>query len=135
MKKVTDTGFPDGLAVSNTIPWLQNAAWTNKSGTQIDWRELFGTDISPLKQRGYGDGGLSGWPIYNLVVEWVATARDIGINIPIKAEGGIQKKEDIRRLASVGADAIGLGCVSFLRPQRLQGLIKYGNFVIDDIFT
>lgn len=129
-KKITDTGLCDGLAVSNTIPWLQNAAWTNKSGTRIDWQGLFGTDISPLKKRGYGNGGLSGWPLLNLVVEWVATARDIGITIPIKAEGGIQKREDIQRLAAVGANAIGLGCVSFLRPWRLKGLIDYGNMVI-----
>ena len=128
--QVVDSGFLDALAVSNTIPWLQNATWTNKSGTQIDWQELFGTDISPLKQRGYGDGGLSSWPIYNLVVEWVATARDIGITIPIKAEGGIQKEQDISRLACVGADAVGLGCVSFLKPWRLKGLIEHGNKIL-----
>jgi len=128
-KQIADTSYCDAISVSNSIPWLQNAAWTNKSATQIDWLGLFGTDISPLKQRGYGNGGLSGWPIFNLVVEWVATARDIGITIPIKAEGGIQKEEDIRWLATVGANAIGLGCVSFLRPWRLQGLIDYGNLI------
>ena len=131
IKKVTDSGLIDGLAVSNTIPWLENATWTKKSGTQIDWQGLFGTDISPLRQRGYGDGGLSGWPMLNLVVDWVATARDIGITIPIKAEGGIQKQADILRLANVGADAIGLGCVSFLRPWRLKKLIDFGNMVLE----
>lgn len=129
-KQVVDTGLLDAVAVSNTIPWLQNATWTNKPSTQIDWQKLFGTDISPLKQRGYGDGGLSGWPLLNLVIEWVATSRDIGITIPIKAEGGIQKEQDISRLACVGADAVGLGCVSFLRPQRLKGLIDHGNMIL-----
>jgi len=129
-KEIIDTGFCDAVAVSNTIPWLQNATWTKKSGTQIDWQGLFGTDISPLKRRGYGNGGLSGWPIFNLVVDWVATARDIGITIPIKAEGGIQTKADISQLANVGANAVGLGCVSFLKPWRLKGLIEHGNAIL-----
>lgn len=117
--------------MSNTIPWLENATWTYKLATLIDWPALFEDTISPLERRGYGQGGLSGWPLLNLVVEWVATARQIGITLPIKAEGGIQKKKDIRRLATAGADAIGLGCVSFLRPWRLKGLINYGNSLLN----
>lgn len=130
-KKIVDTGFCDAISVSNTIPWLENATWTYKLATLIDWPALFEDTISPLERRGYGQGGLSGWPLLNLVVEWVATARQIGITLPIKAEGGIQKKEDIRRLATAGANAIGLGSVSFLRPWRLQGLINYGNSLLN----
>lgn len=126
-KEVIDTGYCDAVSVSNTIPWLQNARWTSKPETQIDWLGLFGDTISPLERRGYGKGGLSGWPLFNLVVEWIHTARYMGLTIPIKAEGGIQKKQDIHRLKYVGADAIGLGSESFLRPWRLKGLINYGN--------
>ncbi|MBI2459390.1 MAG: hypothetical protein HYV53_02450 [Parcubacteria group bacterium] len=132
-KRITDTGYCDVVSVSNTIPWLQNATWTDNPEVWIDWPELFGRDtISPLERRGFGKGGLSGWPLLNLVVEWVAMARDVGITIPIKAEGGIQKKKDIRRLAVAGANAIGLGCVSFLRPWRLKGLIDYGNLILKE---
>lgn len=130
-KKIVDTGFCDAISVSNTIPWLQNAIWTSEPKTQIDWLALFGDTISPLERRGYGKGGLSGWPLLNLLVEWVMVARQIHINLPIKAEGGIQKKQDIRRLADAGADVIGLGCVSFLRPWRLKGLINYGNSLLN----
>lgn len=130
VKEVIDTGYGDAISVSNTIPWLQNATWTSKPETQIDWLALFGDPISPLERRGFSKGGLSGWPLINLVVEWVTVARQIGITLPIKAEGGIQKKNDISRLAVVGANAIGLGSVSFLRPWRLKGLINYGNSVL-----
>ena len=130
-KEVIDAGCCDAISVSNTIPWLQNATWDNNPAVQINWTTLFGRDtISPLKRRGFGNGGLSGWPLLDLVVKWVATARKIGITLPIKAEGGIQKKDDIRRLADAGANAIGLGCVSFLRPWRLKSLIDYGNSVM-----
>lgn len=130
-KKVIDAGYCDAVSVSNTIPWLQNAAWTDNPETRIDWLALFGDTISPLERRGYGKGGLSGWPLLNLVVEWVTVARQIGITLPIKAEGGIQTKNDIRRLATAGANVIGLGSVSFLRPWRLKGLIDYGNSLLD----
>lgn len=130
-KKIVDTGYCDAVSVSNSIPWLENAAWTGRPSMQINWLKLFGDTISPLQHRGYGKGGLSGWPLLNLVVEWVAVAREIGLTIPIKAEGGIQKKDDIRRLAVAGANAIGLGCVSFFRPWRLKGLIEYGNSIMD----
>lgn len=132
VKRITEQGYCDALAISNTIPWLQNAAWTKRPSMQIDWLKLFGDTISPLKLRGFGNGGLSGWPLLNLVVEWVMVARQINITLPIKAEGGIQKKEDIRRLVIAGANAIGLGSVSFLRPHRLGGLIKYGNSILGE---
>lgn len=132
VKKIIDQGDCDALAISNTIPWLQNATWTNNPATQINWVELFENDVSPLKRRGYKNGGLSGWPLLNLLVEWVETARRINVTIPIKAEGGIQRKRAIRRLACAGANAIGLGCVNFLRPHRLGGLIKYGNSILGE---
>lgn len=129
-KKVIDTGYCDAISVSNTIPWLKNAIWTDSPEKRIDWLGLFGDTISPLERRGYGKGGLSGGPLINLVVEWVTVARQIGITLPIKAEGGIQKKNDIIRLIAVGANAVGLGCVSFLRPWRLKGLIECGHTLL-----
>lgn len=130
VKQIVGTGYGIALSVSNTIPWQQNATWAKHPKSQIDWQALFGTDISPLKQRGYGNGGLSGWPLLNLVAEWVATAINIGIATHIKAGGGIQRKADIRLMIDAGADAIELGCVGFLRPWRLRSLINYGNRMI-----
>lgn len=130
-KQVIDTGCCDAISVSNTIPWWQNATWTEKSASKIDWQALFDTDVSPLKLRGYGDGGLSGWPLLELVIDWVKTARDIGMTIPVKAGGGIQRKNDILRLTIAGANAIELGTIGFLRFWRLGGLIDYGNRIIE----
>lgn len=130
-KQITDTGCCDAASVSNTIPWRKNATWTKNPKSWINWRALFGTDISPLKRRGYGNGGLSGWPLLELVIDWVTTFRNIGATIPVKAGGGIQRKKDVLMVTAAGANAIELGTIGFLKSWRLGGLIDYGNRIIE----
>ena len=79
-KKISDDPNCDALCVSNTIPW---GALPDK----INWKKLFGTDVSPLAH--LGGGGLSGKPLLPIVAEWLADARKIGITKPINAGGGI----------------------------------------------
>ena len=106
----------EGFVVSNTLPW----------GTPgVDWRGLFGSEISPLAH--LGGGGLSGKPLLPMVCEWIKRARDAGITRPIIGGGGILSKRDADRVLASGASAIELGSVSILRPWRVAGIIKHVN--------
>lgn len=108
----------DGIVVSNTIPWGQLP-------DRIDWKDLFGSDTSPIAQ--YGGGGLSGKPLLPLVCEWIQRARTAGISVPIVGGGGILSQEDAGQMLDAGADAIELGSVGILRPWRVRGIINYVN--------
>ncbi|MEK7097832.1 MAG: hypothetical protein AAB906_03230 [Patescibacteria group bacterium] len=116
-KKLADSKMCDAITVSNTIPYGQLPEL-------INWKKMFGAE-SPLKK--YGGGGLSGWPLLPVVANWVKEARNIGIDVPIIAGGGIQKKEDVNILKDAGASAISICSVVVLRPWRVQGIINYAN--------
>lgn len=108
----------DALCNSNTIAW--------KYVPDEVRRELFGTTVSPLEQ--YGGGGLSGarW-LLEKVRLWIFDARLAGITKPIIAGGGILRARDVDYLAHVGASAIAVGSVAFLRPWRVQRIIDRAN--------
>lgn len=106
------------LVMSNTIPWGQLS-------DRIDWRGLFGSDVSPLAR--YGGGGLSGKPLLPIVVDWIRRARAAGITKPIVGGGGILSRADADRVLDAGASAIELGSVSILRPWRVAGIIRHVN--------
>ena len=113
--KISRHSVCDALCVSNTIPW-------GALPRLINWRELFGSDESPLKK--YGGGGLSGAPLLPLVKRWVKGARFAGITKPINAGGGILHPDDVDTLFEAGADSVFVGSVSFLRPWRVRAIIK-----------
>src|SRR3989344_2364956 len=113
--KISEHSVCDALCVSNTIPWGA-LPWL------INWRELFGSDESPLKK--YGGGGLSGAPLLPFVRRWVRSARLAGIAKPINAGGGILHPDDVDTLFEAGADSVFVGSVSFLRPWRVRAIIK-----------
>lgn len=104
----------DAVTVSNTIPW-------GCFPERIDWAGLFGSEISPLAH--LGGGGLSGWPLIYIVLDWIRSFRLAGCPKPLWACGGILDKDDIRELRRVGASGIQLGVVGMLRPWRMRGLI------------
>lgn len=104
----------DALCVSNTVPW---GALPDK----IDWRGLFGTDVSPLAR--FGGGGLSGRPLLPIVRDWLRGARCRGISVPINAGGGILSPEDALGLLAEGASSIFIGSMTMLRPWRVQQTI------------
>lgn len=117
-REISEYGFCDAICVSNTIPW-------GKLPREIDWRELFGSMESPLKQ--YGGGGLSGKPLLPLVAEWVKRARKAGITKPINAGGGILCPDDARALFDAGADSVFIGSAAILRPWRVKKIIRFAH--------
>lgn len=111
----------DGFIVSNTIPW-------GKLHGDIDWKGLFGSEISPLAH--IGGGGLSGRPLLPLVTGWVRSARELGFRKAIVGGGGILSVSDAAQMIVSDVDAIELGSVSILRPWRVASIIKYANATI-----
>lgn len=108
----------DGFVCSNTIPW-------GKMPDIIDWRALFGTDVSPLAH--LGGGGLSGAPLLPIVAGWILAVRAAGVLLPLVGGGGILRPADAELLLGAGADAVELGSISFLRPWRVRSVIRHVN--------
>ncbi|MBU0624896.1 hypothetical protein KKF05_00980 [Patescibacteria group bacterium] len=102
------------LCVSNALRW-------GALHDRINWRELFGSDRSPLEL--YGGGALSGAPLLPLVIDWVTKARALGIHQPINAGGGVLSINDAQALFEAGADSIFFGSIAMLRPWRIKKLI------------
>ncbi|MFM2357733.1 MAG: Dihydroorotate dehydrogenase [Candidatus Parcubacteria bacterium] len=114
----------DSVCVSNTIPW-------SKLEDMISWRKLFrlqgeGSHVtleeSPLKQ--FGGGGLSGWPLLQIVSRWIREFRAIGFEKHINAGGGIMSRDDVYVMKYAGADSVFIGSVAVLRPWRVKGIIR-----------
>lgn len=120
IKEIEASGLCDCITCSNTIPW-------GKLPYRINWTGLFGSGKSPLAH--LGGGGLSGWPLQRIVLDWVRQVRDAGISLPIKAGGGILKSKDVADLYRAGANAIEIGSVAILRPWRVRNIIQTGNML------
>ncbi|OGY95774.1 MAG: hypothetical protein A2543_01265 [Candidatus Komeilibacteria bacterium RIFOXYD2_FULL_37_8] len=124
VKEICDSGLCDGIECSNTIPWGQLP-------DLVHWNDLFGVTISPLAK--LGGGGLSGWPLVEIVTDWIKRVRDTGITIPIIAGGGIGCRRDYRQgiLAhqEAGANGISIGTAMMIRPWRIRKIIDFGNKV------
>ncbi|MFA6095936.1 MAG: HisA/HisF-related TIM barrel protein, partial [Candidatus Paceibacterota bacterium] len=104
----------DAICISNTLPW----------GTLpeiIDWKGLFGSDVSPLAK--YGGGGLSGAPLLPLLRGWLAEARDV-VKKPIIAGGGILSADDVEAVSRQGVSAVALGTIAMLRPWSVADAIE-----------
>jgi len=105
----------DAIHVSNTVPWGMRP-------NDIDWRGLSRRGKSPLVH--LGGGGLSGKPLFPLVVKWVREARKIGIIIPINAGGGILGPNYVDVLQDAGASSISIGSIVMLRPWLFRATIR-----------
>lgn len=114
VKEISDDPNCDAICISNTIAW-------GKLPEKINWKKLFGADISPLAE--FGGGALSGWPLLQLVEEWVREARKIGIAKPINAGGGILRPYDIDILHQAGASSVFIGAMATLRSWRVEKTI------------
>jgi dihydroorotate dehydrogenase len=112
----------DAVTMSNTIPW-------GVLPDRINWRQLFGTTVSPLERYGFGGGGLSGWPLTPIVCDWIKTARDCGFTKPLWACGGIDSCRAVDEVYAAGANGVQLGVVAMLRPWRMRTIIQYANTV------
>lgn len=105
----------DAICMSNTLPW-------GSFPKEIDWKDLFGTDVSPLAH--LGGGGLSGKPLKPIVQRWIQEARRTRIKKPIIACGGILSPSDAIDMLEAGATAVEIGSMSFLRPWNVQRTIR-----------
>jgi dihydroorotate dehydrogenase len=105
----------DAITISNTIPW---GAFPDR----INWARIFGSDTSPLAH--LGGGGLSGYPLIFIVLDWIRLFYREGGLKPIWACGGIYSQDDVRELCRIGAAGIQLGVVGMLRPWRMRGLVN-----------
>lgn len=123
--RIQDHKACDAICNSNTIKF-------GEMSDRIDWEKLWGIYGSPLKK--FGGGGLSGAPLFPLVVEWIKEARKKGFYKPIVACGGILSSQDARCMFDAGADAIQIGSVSILRPWRVQGIIASANAYAHGLF-
>ncbi|MFH0892474.1 MAG: hypothetical protein V1867_06880 [Candidatus Falkowbacteria bacterium] len=121
IKEIENSGRCDCLTCSNTIPW-------GKLPEQINWRKIFGSDISPLAH--LGGGGLSGQELKPIVVNWLKAVRRAGISMPVKAGGGILNSQDARDYIKAGASALEIGCVAILRPWNVQSIIRTSNIIL-----
>lgn len=116
----------DAIVCSNSIQWGELPEW-------IDWKGIFGTDVSLFSH--LGGGGLSGAPLLPIIVDWLERAKKFPFPKPIIACGGIMSKADIRQVCDAGVSAIQLGSVAILRPWRVAGLIKYANKIFREIHS
>ena len=102
----------DALVMSNTIPF----------GHQIlpkeIWECLFGTadpEKSPLAQY-KGGGGLSGWPLRKLVLDWISDLRYSHFHKPIWACGAMGSYSAVGKAYIKGASGIQIGTDAVMRP-------------------
>lgn len=124
-KVLADHEGVDALCISNTVPF-------GALPERIDWNDLFGIpawrnplpEDSPLFARVGAAGGLSGPPLFPLVVDWVMQARACGINKHINAGGGVFSVDNVRKLKEAGADSVAIGTVAMHRPWRLRSILR-----------
>lgn len=122
VKEICNSGLCDAIECSNTIPWGQIPE-------VISWHDLFDTTTSPLAH--LGGGGLSGWPLIEIVADWIKRVRDVGIALPIIAGGGIgcrwSYEQDILAYKKAGADGIAIGTAMMLRPWRIRRIVDFSS--------
>lgn len=117
IKEVADSGLADAFSCTNTLKW-------GALSDRINWKKIFGSDISPLAK--YGGGAMSGRYLLPLLAKWIYETKK-QTNITLIAGGGILHKRDVKKLKEADADAVAIGTVAIIRPRRVQGIIDYAN--------
>jgi dihydroorotate dehydrogenase len=117
--------YCDAFCLTNTLGFKEkeDGNW---------WKKLFPKEKSPLIKRFNGkfNGGLSGAPLFPLLIRWLEEMQKHDKSISIIAGGGIMNRDNIDELSKFKiVKGIALGSVTTLRPWRLQSLIDYGNEV------
>jgi len=96
----------------------------------LHWDKLFKDSKSPLTKHfdGKFKGGLSGRPLFPVLVDWLEEMQEYDSSVKIIAGGGIMKKADITTLSKFSiVKAVALGSVATLRPWRMRGLINHAR--------
>lgn len=117
--KISQHPLCEALCVSNTINFNNLTSWEKS--------RYFGTQKSPLEK--FGGGGASGSILREKVVEWVRDYRNAGGELHINAGGGILHPQDVSALKKAEADSVSIGSLFFLRPWRIQRIIKTAHTV------
>lgn len=114
----------DAICMGNTLAF-------GKLPEKVSWKKLFPKG-SPLGKV-FGEkfqGGLSGKPLFLVLLDWLERMEQIDPTVTIIAGGGITTRQEIKQLAQFQCvKAIALGSVAITRPWRLQSLIRYGNTI------
>jgi hypothetical protein len=107
----------DAICISNTLPW----------------NTVFPDRRSPLDH--LGGGGVSGKPLFPLVLDWVKRFRALGCELPLNVGGGILGTYEVDQLAQNGVDlssrrdSIALGTIAMLRPWRVAPVIQFAHWI------
>lgn len=118
--------YCDAFCLTNTVGF-------GEMEDSINWKKLFPKEISPLSKhfRGKFKGGLSGKPLFSLLINWLEKMEEYDDTVTIIAGGGIMNKSNIFKLSQFKiVHGIALGSVATIRPWRLRSLIKYGNQIL-----
>lgn len=110
----------DCLIMGNTIPWLELT-------DQIDYRELFGTTVSPLESRKLNKkakGGLSGPPLLPIHCAYIQNLRDCGYSKPIYGCGGIRSRNGVVSYFNAGANGIEVGSAVITTPGNTKEMAQ-----------
>lgn len=121
LKKIDAHPACDAICVSNTLVF---GTWPDV----IPWKKYFGSATeSPLMKRVGLPGGLSGAPLFPLLMEWLREADMERLTKPIIAGGGILGPIDIyelRRRFPRLRIVPSIGSLVFLRPWNVRSTIK-----------
>lgn len=110
-----------GIHVTNTVPWAELSEKILKRVFPDCWDEESKEWVSPLAE--FGGGGYSGKDLLPMVARWVYEARQMGMEKPIIAGGGIFSGDDVFHLRSAGADVVSVASPVILRPWKIPGIV------------
>lgn len=105
----------DAVSIANTLKW-------GSLPDEVDWEKIWGSNTSPLAD--LGGGGMSGAPIFPVVLSKVRRVVKEDLGKPIVAGGGILDDSSAEALVRAGASAVKLGTVAMLRPWRVRGIVN-----------
>ncbi len=134
LPKINVFAKPDQVAIVDQHPdcagFVDSNAirWDDLVMIGIDVRNVFGTEVSPLKA--FGGGALSGPLLHTPVCNHIRRLRDAGVSKPIIKEGGTLTAKQTDEAMGAGADAVGLGCVGILRPWSVADVIEESNLIV-----
>ena len=105
-----------GLWLANTVPW---------DDIRFDRQRLFGSEISPLKRRGFKQpGGGSGPSFLAFALDRTSDLRDEGYAGSIIVGNGIQLPNDVVRARKAGATGIAYGTGANLRTCWMRSTLR-----------
>lgn len=110
-----------GIHVTNTVPWAELPDDILKRVFPDCWDEDQKEWVSPLAE--YGGGGYSGKDLLPMVSKYVYSLRQMGMEKPIIAGGGVFSCDGVGRLRDAGADIVSVASPVLLRFWKIPGIV------------